>query len=469
MLTLMPLKALTKYKWRSNAGARGNLESRVEIKTSTMSSICFICHFCRRPLMPPLSTETKGLDLSQPPAALTFPSAQGKPGDTPEEGSASRTETDLEELQGGASGWTIPDDGKMSRDDPSHFTLLGKLASGRTLSSIQRTIAGLGDVLSGEELGHPLCEDCTDSLLGQLDTQLRIAGSDCQTYKRCLETKDGLGEDVRETLEQELKVMELEEARLVQELEEVEKNRDRAAVALEAAQAETETLEQQERQYYKDLGELQWQQQELQDELLSLEDRLLYAQTQLSRLKRTNAFKAAFEICCDGPLAIINGFRLGCVPTVPVSWREINAAWGQTALLLMALSNTVGLQFQRYQLIPRGDHSYLKSLTEDPVELPLFCTGEKSSLLNSKFDQAMVAFLDCMQQFNEAAKKGEPALYMPYRIHVEEGLMEDPGSGEFYSIRTHLNTEERWTKALKLMLTNFKWSLDWVSLRYTHK
>uniref|UniRef100_G1Q483 Beclin 2 n=1 Tax=Myotis lucifugus TaxID=59463 RepID=G1Q483_MYOLU len=445
------------------------LESRVEIKISTMSSIPFLCHFCRRPLKLTQSTETSGLDLSQEPAALAFPSAQGEPGDTPEEGSASRKETDLEELQGSASGWTIPDDGEMSRDNPSHFTLLGELASERTLSSIQRTIAGLGDVLSGEELDHPLCEDCTDSLLRQLDSQLRISESESQTYKRCLETRDGLGEDVRETLEQELKVVEREEARLVQELEEVEKNRDRTAVALEAARAETETLEQQERQRHKDLGELQWQQQELQDELLSLEDRLLYAQTQLAQLKRTNAFKAAFEICCDGPLAIINSFRLGCVPTVLVSWREINAAWGHTALLLVALSNTVGLQFQRYQLVPCGDHSYLKSLTEDPVELPLFCTGGKNSLSNSKFDQAMVAFLDCMQQFNEEAKKGEPALSMPYRIHVEQGLMEDPGSGEFYSIRTHQNTEERWTKALKLMLTNFKWSLDWVSLRYPHK
>lgn len=51
-------------------------------------------------------------------------------------------------------------------------------------------------------------------------------------------------------------------------------------------------------------------------------------------------------------------------------------------------------------------------------------------------------------------------------IHVEQGLMEGPESGEFYSISTHLNREEQWTKALKLMLTNFKWRLDWVSLRY---
>ncbi|KAK1328107.1 hypothetical protein QTO34_012530 [Cnephaeus nilssonii] len=433
-----------------------------------MASIRFICHFCRRPLKLTPSPETAGLDLSQEPAASNFPSAQGDPGDTPEGGSASSVETDLEELQGSASSWAIPGDGELSGDGPNSFTLLGKLASGRTLSSIQRAMTGLCDILSGEELHHPLCEDCTNGLLEQLDSQLSISESDSQTYQRCLETRDGLGEDARETLQRELKVLELEEARLVRELEEVEENRDRAAVALQAARAETETLEQQERQCHGDLGELQWRQLELQDELWSVEHRLRSAQTQLAWLKKTNAFKAAFEIGCDGPIAIINSFRLGCTPTVPVSWGEINSAWGQAALLLVGLAHTVGLQFQRYQLIPRGDHSYLQSLTEDPVDLPLFCTGGKSSLVDSKFDQAMAAFLDCMQQFNEEAKKGEPSLFMPYRIHVAQGLMEDPGSREFHSIRTHLNREERWTKALKLMLTNFKWSLDWVSLRYHH-
>lgn len=60
-------------------------------------------------------------------------------------------------------------------------------------------------------------------------------GSQSQTYKCCLETRDGLGEDARETLEQELKVVELEEVRLVQEVEEMEKNQVRVVVALEAA------------------------------------------------------------------------------------------------------------------------------------------------------------------------------------------------------------------------------------------
>lgn len=67
-----------------------------------------------------------------------------------------------------------------------------------------------------------------------------------------MEARERISEDKRETLQEELKDVELEEARLVQELEKVEKNRERAAVALEATQVETEMLDQQERQYRGD-------------------------------------------------------------------------------------------------------------------------------------------------------------------------------------------------------------------------
>lgn len=58
-----------------------------------------------------------------------------------------------------------------------------------------------------------------------------------------METRGGLSEDTREALQEELKIVELEEVRLVQELEGVEKNQERAAMALEVARAETETLD----------------------------------------------------------------------------------------------------------------------------------------------------------------------------------------------------------------------------------
>ncbi|KAM8814547.1 beclin-2 [Rhynchonycteris naso] len=432
-----------------------------------MSALRFLCQCCHQPLRLTQSMETLGCDTSQEPLVSKLPLAQGEPGETPEQGSASKVRTDVGKLQDGASGGTLLGHGKKSWSSSSHFTLLGKLDSGRTLSSIQKTTRGIFDILAGEDLDHPLCEDCTDNLLEQLDTQLAISESESQNYSRCLETREGSREDEREALQEELNGLELEKARLVQELEQVERTRVRAVVALQAAQAETEMLGQQERQHHADYSKLQWQQLELSDELESLENQLRYAQTQLALLEKTDAFRSAFEIRHDGPLAIINNFRLGYLPNVPVSWDEINAAWGQMALLLLALSNTVGLQFQRYRLVPCGNHSYLKSLTGDGAELPLFCS---SALLYNKFDRAMTAFLDCMQQFKEEAEKGKQGLHMPCRIHAGRGLIEAPGAGgELYSIRTHSNTEERWTKALKLMLTNFKWTLAWVSLKYGQK
>lgn len=49
----------------------------------------------------------------------------------------------------------------------------------------------------------------------------------------------------------------------------------------------------------------------------------------------------------SGQFGTINNFRLGRLPSVPVEWNEINAAWGQTVLLLHALANKMGLTFQR--------------------------------------------------------------------------------------------------------------------------
>jgi len=38
--------------------------------------------------------------------------------------------------------------------------------------------------MSGQtDIDHPLCEECTDTLLDHLDTQLNITENECQNYK----------------------------------------------------------------------------------------------------------------------------------------------------------------------------------------------------------------------------------------------------------------------------------------------
>ncbi|XDV44775.1 hypothetical protein PO909_013015 [Leuciscus waleckii] len=89
---------------------------------------------------------------------------------------------------------------------------------------------------------------------------------------------------------------------------------------------------------------------------------------------------------------------------------------------------------------------------------------------DNKFDHAMVAFLDCVQQFKEEVEKGDTGFCLPYRMDVDKGKIEDTGgSGGSYSIKTQFNSEEQWTKALKFMLTNLKWGLAWVSSQFYNR
>jgi beclin 1 len=68
----------------------------------------------------------------------------------------------------------------------------------------------------------------------------------------------------------------------------------------------------------------------------------------------------------------------------------------------------------------------------DHKELPLFGSGGFRFLLNPKFDSAMVAFLDCLQQFKEEVEKGKSGFNLPYRM--EKGKIKDSGTGKSYSI-----------------------------------
>ncbi|XP_008994914.1 beclin-1 isoform X3 [Callithrix jacchus] len=370
-------------------------------KTSNNSTmqVSFVCQRCSQPLK--LDTSFKILDrvTIQELTAPLLTTAQAKPGETQEEETNSGEEPFIETpRQDGVSRRFIPPaspsrptfvlsvpvedqhglplgERMMSTESANSFTLIGEASDGGTMENLSRRLKVTGDlfdIMSGQtDVDHPLCEECTDTLLDQLDTQLNVTENECQNYKRCLEILEQMNEDDSEQLQMELKELALEEERLIQELEDVEKNRQMVAENLEKVQAEAERLDQEEAQYQREYSEFKRQQLELDDELKSVENQMRYAQLQLDKLKKTNVFNATFHIWHSGQFGTINNFRLGRLPSVPVEWNEINAAWGQTVLLLHALANKMGLKFQRYRLVPYGNHSYLESLTDkSKVSIP---------------------------------------------------------------------------------------------------
>merc|ERR1711974_87003 len=191
------------------------------------------------------------------------------------------------------------------------------------------------------------------------------------------------------------------------ELDTLKKEQTEAEDQLKAQKAERSKLEREEHKYWKEYSRHKRELLMAEDDFRSLDCQHKYAQAQIERLKKTNAFNATFHIWHTGHFATINGFRLGRLPHVPVEWAEINAAWGQTALLLWSLARKVDITFNKYQVVPYGSYSYMKSLSGDEKTLPLYGSGGFRMIFDSKFDSAMVAFLDCLSQFaNEVQRHG---------------------------------------------------------------
>lgn len=350
-----------------------------------------------------------------------------------------------------------------SSNGSNGFTILGD-AEASNLSYHMKVASGLFDIISGNtEINHPLCEECTDALLDIMDQHFRMIEDDCLHYKLYLEKLNKEGDYDIQTLTRELEELCKEETRLSEELKSCEEEERCVKDDIAKAEADKEQIENDEDRFWKQYNKYSRDLFCLEDEYRSTEYQLNYAQFHLDRLKKTNVFNTTFHIWHKGHFGTINNFRLGRLPSAPVDWSEINAAWGQTTLLLVALARKSNLTFQKYRLVPYGSHSYVEVLA-DHKELPLYGSGGFRFLLNPKFDSAMVAFLDCLQQFKEEVEKGKSGFNLPYRM--EKGKIKDSGTGKSYSITIQFNSEEQWTKALKLMLTNLKWVVAWVASQF---
>lgn len=347
------------------------------------------------------------------------------------------------------------------------FTLVGESGQASAMSQRLKVTASLFDMLSdNSSVDHPLCEECTDTMLQYLEQQLDQAEQDSQQYQEFLtslsnetEESSNLGQ-----LQVELDSLKLEEEELVQELETLKQENEKIDSELEVQTQAKARLEEQEEQYWRQYSLHKQQLLLAEDEYRSLDCQLRYNQSQLDKLKKTNVFNATFHIWHSGHFGTINGFRLGRLPSIPVDWNELNTAWGQTVLLLHSLVKRIKLQLQRYQLVPYGNYSYIKVLAEDK-DLPLYGSGGFRLIWDTKFDAGMAAFLDCLQQFKEEVEKGDSGFHLPYGM--EKGKIKDPSTGNTFSVKTQFNSEEQWTKAMKYMLTNLKWGLAWVTSKYT--
>lgn len=115
------------------------------------------------------------------------------------------------------------------------------------------------DILSSSSSAdHPLCDECTDSLLVIMDQQLRMTEGEWSDYNEYLkkleiEQQHQGHEDVEmERLAKELQDVQSEEERMIRELEALRKEELATRNAIAQQEREKERLQSEEERYYKE-------------------------------------------------------------------------------------------------------------------------------------------------------------------------------------------------------------------------
>lgn len=314
------------------------------------------------------------------------------------------------------------------------------------------------------DIDHPLCEKCADSLIEDIELEAKKYEQSIKEMKEFFDDFDPSNVGAMACSIDDLKV-DLEKAN--REHDDLEKESKTLDDQIKEAEENIKKLRQEDEQLEENVSKVFAQRAEISEKMYNVQEQLdanhaliRVQKRRLEKLCNTNVFNEAFHIMAQDQYGKINGLRLGSSKGSQIDWPELNAAWGETALLVHCLANKLNFKFQRYEIVPFGSNSYIKVLNKNDT-YPLY-SGFRL-IRNTRFDSAMMAFLDMVNQLQELIETRDINFKLPYKIDVQAGKIYDPHNrSAAYSIKPTFTPPEQWTRALKWMLTNLKWALTWV-------
>ncbi|KAH8119162.1 APG6-domain-containing protein [Phellopilus nigrolimitatus] len=311
------------------------------------------------------------------------------------------------------------------------------------------------------DIDHPLCTECTDNLLKNLNEQLKDTMRERDGYiafEKELKKEKQREDELMEEVERRIERLKEEEKLAIEDLREAQREKEDLEEELRALELEEKEVEEEESEFWISHNTHMLTAAEQTAQLSSLRAAYAHDSLVLEKLERTNVYNDAFCIGHDGVFGTINGLRLGRVSGVHVEWAEINAAWGQALLLLYTIARKLDYTFDSYRLVPMGSFSRIEKTNGDKSSYELYGSGDLHIgrlLQNRRFDFAMVAFLDCLRQAMEFVKSQDHAVDFPHQI-VKDKIGD-------VSIKLQFGVEEAWTRALRHVLLALKLLLKWTT------
>jgi beclin 1 len=336
------------------------------------------------------------------------------------------------------------------------------------------------EILSARsDIDHPVCIECTDLLVEGLQKRLNSTNKERDAYVEFLRQANSdipSTEEVKDA-DEKLKQARKKEKAALEELIRLEAEKSAMEREILELDAEFNELDLKEEEFWAERNAHAVELAAFQSERDRVNTQFDHDNKLLTKLQRANVFNDVFSIGYDNSFGTINGLRLGRLPDRAVDWAEINAAWGQTCLLLDTVAEKLDFRFHGYELRPMGSTSKIiehlprkaggsshratagsESTSSERVRVhELYSSGEYAisiGLWNRKFDSAMVAFLECLRQLIQHARNtevrgsdGRPVLCPEIKYIIDKDKINET------SIKLGgFNQEENWTKACKSTL-----------------
>jgi len=309
-------------------------------------------------------------------------------------------------------------------------------------------------------IDQPLCSHCAQRCLSEMQQELEQLQDEAQKYEEYDKQLEAsiTESNKQQELEAETQALKVREEELRQELRNTAQKKMRVQKQRMVAEQRLKTLQDLELKYWQQFNYHQKKLLQQQEDIEMMTAALRCKQSRLETLCKVNILNDAFHISHNGHFGTINGYRLGRMASIPVSWDENNAALGFVAILVNTIAKILGFRSHLYQIIPRGSNSRVVrfepgSSTGTVNDL---CGDSGRILWGRHFDAALVSFLAYVSELIGHCQRIDPSFHPPYAISQDS----------INGISIKMSKEDlQWTRALKFLLTNVKWLVAWVSTR----
>uniref|UniRef100_A0A6B2FYW6 Beclin-1 (Trinotate prediction) n=1 Tax=Myxobolus squamalis TaxID=59785 RepID=A0A6B2FYW6_MYXSQ len=281
-------------------------------------------------------------------------------------------------------------------------------------------------------LDHPMCVECTNKIIIYYENQIKSLRNKISSYQCCL--------DQLEKNNYNFQFSKIELLMLFEETHNIFQHQYyyelHAGLCKEKIKKEKELIQQIKSDQTVQTNQLNFNQyniEKVKKKIIGCEFEAQNVASAFTKLASTHSLEIFFLIREKEPgVAMINGCTLGKLPNQVVNWNEMNTALGSLCHLTSAIASLAGFKFERFKLFPQGNQSFIKNLDSQKT-LPMWDNGNVRMFWDTKFDDCMSAYLDCVRQIGSFICRDQKLYRFPYDI-INDIIYEDSNHTLSYSI-----------------------------------